>query len=140
MLILITNGTYGHTPTLPNGKKSQYIVPVSRKTGPVDVDPDEAARLVEAGVAEYVTDELVTETETAPAEEESTEKTVTGHLDGTDLETMTVNDLKALANDMGIDTSKLKKKADLIEAISAVEISAPAEEEAPELDAQDVVD
>ena len=157
MLIQITNGTYGHTPILPDGRKSRYVVPVNRKTGPIDVEPEEAARLVEAGVAEYVTDEPakaakapeapaeepapVEETE-APAEETEApaEETITGHLDGTDLESMTFAELKALAQDMGIETGKIKSKAAMIEAITAVEVEAPAEDDLPELSAQDVVD
>lgn len=147
MLIQITNGTYGHTPILPDGRKSRYVVPVNRKTGPIDVDPEEAARLVEAGVAEYVTDEPAkaakapeAPAEAAKAPESPSEETVTGHLDGTDLESMTFAELKALAQDMGIETGKIKSKAAMIEAITAVEVEAPAEDDLPELSAQDVVD
>ena len=137
MLIQITNGTYGHTPILPDGRKSRYVVPVNRKTGPIDVEPEEAARLVEAGVAEYVTDEP---TKAAKAPETPAEETVTGRLDGTDLESMTFAELKALAQGMGIETGKIKSKAAMIEAITAVEVEAPAEDDLPELSAQDVVD
>ena len=150
MKILITNGTYGHSPILPDGRKSRYVVPVNRKSGPIDVDPEEAARLVEAGVAEYVNDEpaKVAKAPEAPAEETApveetevpAEETVTGHLDGTDLESMTFAELKALAQDMGIETGKIKSKAGLIEAITAVEVEAPADEDLPELNAEDVVD
>ena len=150
MKILITNGTYGHSPILPDGRKSRYVVPVNRKSGPIDVDPEEAARLVEAGVAEYVNDELAKAAkapeapaeETAPVEETEApaEETVTGHLDGTDLESMTFAELKVLAQDMGIETGKIKSKAAMIEAITAVEVEAPAEDDLPELSAQDVVD
>lgn len=142
MKILITNGTYGHSPILPDGRKSRYVVPVNRKTGPIDVDPEEAARLVEAGVAEYVTDEpaKAAKAPEAPAKETTAEETVTGHLDGTDLESMSFAELKALAQDMGIETGKIKSKAGLIEAITAVEVEAPAEDDLPELSAQDVVD
>ena len=137
MLIRITNGTYGHSPILPDGSKSRYVVPVTRKSGPIDVDPDEAARLVELGVAEYVTGEPV-KAEKAP--EAPAEETVTGHLDGTDLESMSFAELKALAQDMGIETGKIKSKAAMIEAITAVEVEAPAEDDLPDLNAQDVVD
>ena len=41
---------------------------------------------------------------------------------------MKFDDLKRLAEDMGIDTKGLKKKAELVEAISAVEVI-PGEEE-----------
>lgn len=137
MLILITNGTYGHTPTLPNGKKSRYVVPVSRKTGPIDVDPDEAARLVEAGVAEYVTDEPVAVPQTNAVEPEGAELET-----GTPLEEMTFAQLKEIAKGLGIDTGKIKSKAAMIEAISAeTETGIPADDDqAPNLNAQDVVD
>ena len=49
------------------------------------------------------------------------------HLDGDQLDGMKFDDVKKLAEDMGIDTKNLKKKADLIAAISAVEVT-PGEE------------
>jgi hypothetical protein len=140
MLIRIINGTYGHSPMLPDGRKSPYVVPVNRKTGPIDVEPKEADRLVEAGVAEYVADEPVHDMTEAPEViPESKEETITGHLDGADLESMSFSDLKVLAKDMGIDTGKIKSKAAMIQAISEVEVTASAEE-LPDLDAQDVID
>lgn len=51
---------------------------------------------------------------------------VLGHLDRAQLEGMTVPDLKKLAGDMGVDIKGLKDKAAIIEAIAAVEVSAPA--------------
>ena len=140
MLIRIINGTYGHSPMLPDGRKSPYVVPVNRKTGPIDVEPKEADRLVEAGVAEYVTDEPAHNVTDAPEViPESKEETITGHLDGADLESMSFSDLKALAKDMGIDAGKIKSKAGLIQAITEVEVETPAEE-LPAFDAEDVVD
>nr|MBQ4453226.1 hypothetical protein [Clostridia bacterium] len=132
MLILITNGTYGHNPILPNGKRSPYVVPVNRKSGPIDVDPEEAARLVEAGVAEYVTDNPVAEPQKAdvPVEAEALQTDVP-------LEEMTFAQLKEIAKGMGIDVGKIKSKAAMIEAISD---EAEDGEPLPELDAQDVVD
>lgn len=55
--------------------------------------------------------------------------TVKGHLSKEQLESMKVSDLKKLAEAMGIDTSGIEKKAELVEAISAEEVEAPAEEE-----------
>lgn len=55
--------------------------------------------------------------------------TVKGHLSKRQLEGMKVSDLKKLAEAMGIDTSGIEKKAELVEAISAEEVEAPAEEE-----------
>lgn len=55
--------------------------------------------------------------------------TVKGHLSKEQLEGMRVSDLKKLAEDMGIDTSGIEKKVELVEAIAAEEVEAPAEEE-----------
>lgn len=55
--------------------------------------------------------------------------TIKGHLSKEQLEGMKVGDLKKLAADMGIDTSSIEKKEELVEAISAEEVEAPAEEE-----------
>lgn len=55
--------------------------------------------------------------------------TVKGHLSKEQLESMKVSDLKKLAEAMGIDTSGIEKKAELVEAISAEEVEAPAEGE-----------
>ena len=51
---------------------------------------------------------------------------VLGHLDPAQLESMTIPELKKLAEDMGVDIKGLKAKADIIAAIVAVEASAPA--------------
>ena len=51
---------------------------------------------------------------------------VLGHLDPAQLESMTIPELKKLAEDMGVDIKGLKAKADIIAAIVAVEVSAPA--------------
>lgn len=51
---------------------------------------------------------------------------VVGHLDREQLESMTIPDLKKLAEDMGVNIKGLKAKADIINAIVAVEVSAPA--------------
>ena len=67
--------------------------------------------------------------------------TVKGHLDGDDLQSMSFADLKALAKAMGIETGKIKSKAGMIQAITAVEVEAPADDDQPPVfGAQDVVD
>lgn len=143
MKILITNGTYGHSPILPDGSKSRYVIPVNRKSGPIDVDEAEANRLVGLGVAEYVTGETTKAAkapETAPTENTGADETATGQLEGTDLESMSFAELKALAQELGIETGKIKSKAAMIEAISEqAEEGIPADD-MPDLDAQDVVE
>ena len=54
---------------------------------------------------------------------------IAGHLDPKDLEGLKKADLECMANDMGLDISKAKTKADLIAAITAAEVYAPAEGE-----------
>ncbi len=148
MLIKIVNGTYGHRPTLANGTKSPYIVPVKPNSPPIDVEEDEARRLISIGVAIAVKDETApaapakvspngnTEAK-AQAPEEPAEATVTGYLDAEQLKEMSFDELKALAKDMGIAITGIRSKAGLIEAITAVEAEAGGE---PVLDVQDVID
>lgn len=64
------------------------------------------------------------------------EPPVTGHLDPEQLGTMTIAQLKKLAEDIGADTKACKVKDDYVQAIAAVEVEAPANE-APE-DGSDV--
>lgn len=54
---------------------------------------------------------------------------IAGHLDPKVLEGLKKADLERMANDMGLDISKAKTKADLIAAITAAEVYAPAEDE-----------
>ena len=54
---------------------------------------------------------------------------IAGHLDPKDLEDLKKADLERMANDMGLDIPKAKTKADLIAAITAAEVYAPAEDE-----------
>lgn len=76
-----------------------------------------------------------------PEDENGQNSSITGHLDGTDLEDMSFADLKALAQDMGIETGKIRSKSAMIEAISSVEVEVPSEEDdLPDLSPQDVVD
>lgn len=56
-------------------------------------------------------------------------ETIKGHFSKRQLEEMKVDELRQLAEDMGIDTSSLKKKAELVEAIAAEEVEAPAQDE-----------
>ncbi len=76
-----------------------------------------------------------------PEDENGQNSPITGHLDGTDLEDMSFADLKSLAQDMGIETGKIRSKSAMIEAITSVEVEVPSEEDdLPDLSPQDVVD
>ena len=129
MLVRIISGTYGHRPILPNGKKSHYVIPVKAGEAPIDLDKAEADRLIGLGVAEAVKTEENKAPETEAPEGASESKT-----EGLSLEEMSFNELKALAQEKGIDIGGIRSKAGLVEAITA------EAEELPSFDAQDVVD
>ena len=88
-------------------------------------------RLVLLGVAEYDA-ETASEpvaTDAAPASGDTPcvdmpceENGAEAHLDAEQLQALTVAQLKAMAEEMGIATAKLKKKDDLIAAITAVSV------------------
>ena len=61
-------------------------------------------------------------------QEQAAQPEAAAHPDKEQLESMKFDDLKKLAEDMGIDTKGLEKKTELVEAISAVEVI-PGEEE-----------
>lgn len=128
MLVKIISGTYGHRPILPNGQKSHYVIPVRAGEAPIDVTEAEGERLIGLGVAEAVQAEKIK----AP-KQEPVEKAPEAENDGVSLEEMSFNELKALAQENGVDVSGIRSKSGLIEAINAAE-------EAPSFDAQDVVD
>ena len=99
------------------------------ESGPFECDDAQAARLVTLGVAEYVAAKVA---EPAPQADGSQEpKKSTGHLDAAQLETMTNEQLKKLAADMGVDLTGCKKKADYIAAIVAAEVE-PGDEDDPD--------
>ena len=54
---------------------------------------------------------------------------ISANLDPADLEDLKKADLERMASDMGLDISGAKTKADLIAAITAAEVYAPAEDE-----------
>lgn len=109
--------------------------------GAFECDDAQASRLVSLGVAKYVGEAPAATPEAEPGTTNEQDKTtVTGHLDPDQLATMTNEQLKNLAGDLGIDVTGCKKKADYIDAIVAVEVEAgPAEDgdELPDLNAAD---
>lgn len=134
--IRVTQGGCGIKYTDANGHERHTLK--TSEHDPFECDDAQADRFVGLGVAVYVG---VTKP-AAPAEElgEATQKpeTMTGHFDAAQLESMTNEQLKNLAGDLGIDVTDCKKKADYVAAIVAVEVEAPAEDdELPDLDAAD---
>ena len=95
------------------------------ESGPFMCDAGQAERLVRLGVAAYVTGRALEapqdpDADTDPDNQEP--EKATGHLDAAELEGWDYNQLKKLAADMGV-TPKGKKKADLIAAITAAEVT-----------------
>jgi len=151
MKVKIISGTYGH-------KVGKYIEPKDRTSEPFELEETEAKRLVSLGVAEIITEGVATggngeETNPPsvnPSNDENGENgenegdnEIVCHLDEEQLRGMIIKDLKALAEDMGIDTSKFKVKEDYVQAIVAVEVSASVDDEngdeLPGLGAEDPV-
>lgn len=123
MLIRIISGTYGHRPVLPNGRLSEYVVPTTRNDPPIDVPEDTAARLVEAGVAEYLHAEEPALAET-PAEEEPAAVYTTE---------LTASALRAAMKEHGLTVRSGMTKQEMADALNGAE-------EPPELYVQDVVE
>ena len=129
--VKITNGLYGYR---PEGAKHPRPVPAG---GLCVVTDTEAARLASLGVGvvledipeEDTTGAVATPVEgeddegagvDTPDQDEPAEGEETAHLDPEQLKELTNAKLKELAEEMGIDTAKLKTKAQLIAAITDV--------------------
>lgn len=132
--IRVTRGGCGIEYTDEHGHKRHALK--TFESGPFECDDTQAARLVRLGVAEYTGSPEKFKEPEADQGIKDTEK-ITGHLSAEDLESMTYEELKKLAADMGVEV-KGKKKADYIAAIAAVEIEIEGEDdELPDLDAAD---
>lgn len=124
LIVKIVSGTYGYR----NGKR---IEPKDRNSNPFELPDDEAHRLVTLGVAEIVNTRVATpdndDLETMAGgnmskgengengEENATEETAV--FDEAYLYDMTNAELKDLAANLGINTSRCKVKKDYIDAI-----------------------
>lgn len=141
LTVKIISGTYGHN----TGKR---IEPKDCTCEPFSLTDDEAKRLVSLGVAKIVFNEVATVKNDVissgqsvnPSDDENGnngefegENDMSGHIDATSLEEMTIKDLKRLAGDMGIDTSKMKRKAEYIEAIANVELPISSDDIPPDI-------
>lgn len=115
-MIRIVKGAYG----LPQGR---IVKAITKDDGPISIDPKREAELVEAGVAEYVD------------EPEANEENVA-------VEHMTVQQLKSVADQLGIKyPSNIKKDAliQLIEEKDEEVEEADPEEDAPNIDPMQAV-
>lgn len=103
--------------------------------GPFECEIEQAKHFVELGVAEFVADTK------SDGKAQDGDKLV-GHLDAEQLETMTNAELIKLAEDMGVDLTGCKKKAEYIAAIVAAEVEVDDadegdDDELPDLNAAD---
>ena len=134
-MIQIIAGTFGYY----NGRK---VVPVTRADGPQKFDPELEARLVKKGVAKYVDEQPA-----APAPASEPEREPEGTPEAGEApaapeydEDMKLDELKEVAAAYGVDTSAMRKKADVIAAIEKAKAGGKADdetgdnEEAPEDD------
>lgn len=116
---------------------------------PFECEDTLAAHFVELGVAEYAEPEhvyaeaiIIPDNAQEVAEAKKAGATI-GHIDPKELESMTIEQLKNLADDMSIDVAGCKKKADYVAAIAAIEVVVPedaivdGEDDLPDLSAAD---
>jgi len=166
MRVKIINGTYGYK---PDPKK--HVTPVFAG-GVVEVSDQEAARLVNLGVAAYVRAEGQDTSKNAPdapiltgegegtgkpspegesvseglkngegegsaelqegeAEADDVLDIVDGHFTIESLMRLTRTDMEGLAEDLGVDVSKCRNKSEIADLLSAVEVQADGDGEAP---------
>lgn len=134
-MIQIIAGTFGYY----NGRK---VVPITSADGPQKFDPELEARLVKKGVAKYVDEQPA-----APAPASEPEREPEGTPEAGEApaapeydEDMKLDELKEVAAAYGVDTSAMRKKADVIVAIEKAKAGGKADdetgdnEEAPEDD------
>lgn len=119
--------------------------------GPFITTKEIEKHLVDNGVARYVDDApapspAADKIDPGPSasmgeDKEAAEgkKTVSARLDPEQLKTMKNLQLKKLAKDMGIDVTNLRTNAELIDAITAVDVEIDDDEDAPDLSAEDIV-
>ena len=128
MLIKIVSGIYGHTPMITNSKGEQemstYVVPVTEKDPPIEVDEEKALDLISRGYAVAVDDNA---SDDAEAEETAKEDDPEANY-----EDMTLVQLKELLRERGIDFKNNISKAAAIKLLTA--------EDGPDLDVADVVE
>ena len=150
--VKIINGIYGYRPN-----NSPYVVPVSSRDPAISVDDDEALRLVEIGVAVIVDNEapsapvataLTGDSDSSTIDNSSDDEDgesgdpapgeIVNQFDPEELKGWKMDELKKLAADLGVDTTGIKKKDDLIQAIKDVVANMPTA--IPALGIEDVVE
>lgn len=128
-MIKIVKGVYGYV------DKHGFVRPKDCNSEPFNTSPEQEARLVKLGVAEYVDEPAKAEPVNEPAQVQSPQNDeAVAHLDPDQLKELTNAELKKMAEEMSIDTSKLKTKAQLIEAITAVDVVPGPDEGSEEME------
>lgn len=115
--VKIIAGTYGHN----NGI---CVVPKDKNSEPFMLPEQEANRLVDMKIAEIVTETDILQNGNNGDEDEA------DILEGkADLNAMTNKQLKEMAENMGLDTSKMRVKQDFIDAITKALEESPLQAE-----------
>lgn len=131
-LIRIVSGCYA---AHPNGGRLKVI----DKGQTVEVSEDEAARLVNLGVAAYVKEPvLMADIPSAPVSEDATSDTPDEEVNEApeeSLEDMPFEQLKQLAKESGLPVGKLRSRTNIIKALQELEDG----DKPPSMDAEDVV-
>lgn len=131
--IRIIKGTFGFW-----DEKRKVVVPKTEKDGPFLLSEERAIELVEQGIAEYADVPQTPDVEPEPeAEKDGEEK------QPIDLDEMTVEQLKEVAEPFGIKYKVGTKKADFVaeirEAMEESEAEEDGEDAPPEFNAEDAV-
>ena len=128
-MIKIVKGVYGYV------DKHGFVRPKDCNSEPFVTSPEQEDRLVKLEVAEYVEKPVKVPNMNEPAQVQISEiGEEAAHLDPEQLKELTNAELKTMAEDMGIDTAKLKTKAQLIEAITAVDVVTGPDEGSEEME------
>ena len=134
-LIRIVNGCYA---AHPNGGRLKVI----DKGQTVEVSEDEAARLVNMGVAAYVKEPVLMAeippapvSEAAPSDTPDEEENEAPEAPEESLEDMNFDQLKQLAKENGLPVGKLRSRANIIKALRELE----EDDKPPSMEAEDVV-
>ena len=152
MLIHIINGAYGYREKKEDGQLSDYVKSVTRFDPPIEVDDDEAAMLVERGIAEYADPDhisvLVSVSEVEAEENTSEENpdedaSENGEIENDDMTDdedipvytadMKVDELRAAMHERGLPVRVGMKKQDMVDALNGTD-------DFPELNPQDVIE
>lgn len=124
--IRVTVGTVGYYDAKHAHKR------MTAADGPFECEDTQAEHFVSAGVAEYVGGVIEAD--------EADDQEVTGHLAKSQLEEMTIQQLQNLAEDLGVDVTGCKKKAEYVDAIAAAEVTAGGAVDDEDADGDDLPD